>query len=215
MADNAAYARDWLTKKGYAPYQAAAMAGHIVQESGVRPDAVGDNGTAYGIAQWRGPRQAALYDYAKSTGQDVRNLDTQLGFLDRELNTTEKTAGDALRASTDIRGATRAGMMFERPQGYTAANPEAGHGWANRFGEAQRLFGGPVMADAAPAQAAPSGATFGPAAVQPVPPTMLAAAFAPQQIGDEFAKRQAAAVADQQARKRQLFGAGGLGELFG
>lgn len=212
MADNAAYARDWLVKKGYAPVQAAAMAAHGVQESGLRPNAVGDNGTAFGAFQWRGPRQAALYDYAKSTGQDVRNLDTQLGFLDRELNTTEKTAGDALRASTDIRGATRAGMMFERPAGYTSANPEAGHGWANRFGEAQRLFGGPVMADAAPAQAA---LMPGPApAIQSVPPTMLAAAFAPQQIGDEFAKRQAAAVADQQARKRQLFGAGGLGELF-
>jgi hypothetical protein len=128
MADNTAYAMNWLLKHGYAQHQAAAMVGHGVQESGLNTGATGDNGTAKGIFQWRGDRLAGLHSFAAASGSDPNNIDTQLGFMDHELNTTERKAGDALRASTDVRGATRAGMMFERPQGYTADNPEAGHG---------------------------------------------------------------------------------------
>lgn len=138
---NADYAFNWLVNRGYAPHQAAGIVGNLTQESNVRPDGVvGDNGTAFGIAQWRGPRLAGLQSYAQNNGQDWRSLDAQLGFLDHELNTTEKGAGDALRASPDVRSATRAVIGFERPQGYTTENPEGGHGWANRFNVAQSLL---------------------------------------------------------------------------
>ena len=141
MTDNAKYAFNWLLQRGYAPHQAAAIVGNLTQESGVRPDGVvGDNGTAFGIAQWRGDRFANLQRYAQQNGQDWRSLDAQLGFLDHELNTTEKRAGDALRAAPDVRSATRAAISFERPQGWTLDNPEAGHGWGNRFGVAQAFL---------------------------------------------------------------------------
>lgn len=209
MADNAAYAMNWLLKKGYLPHQAAAMVGHGMQESGLRTDVVGDNGTAKGAFQWRGDRLQGLYSYAKSTGQDVNSLDTQLGYMDHELNTTEKRAGDALRASTDVRGATRAGMMFERPAGYTAANPEAGHGWANRFGLASKLAGVPIDPNAAPVP------TTGPAPamLQAAPlmaQTPIAAAFMPAPQEDEIAKRRAMAVAQEEERRRALLGGGTL-----
>lgn len=140
---NADYAFQWLLKKGYAPHQAAGIVGNLVQESNVRPDGVvGDNGTAFGVAQWRGDRFAGLQRFAEAGGQDWRSLDTQLGYLDHELNTTERRAGDALRAAPDVRAATRAVIGFERPQGWTSADPEAGHGWANRFGAASALAGG-------------------------------------------------------------------------
>lgn len=209
MADNAAYALDWLRKRGYAPHQAAAMVGHGMQESGLRTDAVGDNGTAKGIFQWRGPRLAGLHSFAAASGQDPNSIDTQLGYMDHELNTTERRAGDALRASTDVRGATRAGMMFERPAGYTADNPEAGHGWANRFGEASRLAGMPVDASAAPtAMLRPS--------VLPAAPAPLAAAFLPVGVADdEIARRRAVEAAREQQQRAALLGGDGLGQLFG
>jgi hypothetical protein len=212
-ADNTAYAMAWLQKRGYLPHQAAAMVGHGVQESGLRTDAVGDNGTAKGIFQWRGDRLAGLQSFAKAAGQDPNNIDTQLGYMDHELNTTEKRAGDALRASTDVRGAARAGMMFERPAGYTAANPEAGHGWANRFGEASRLAGMPVD----PSAAAPQMAGLSPGmlrpSVLPGPPAPLAAAFLPMPPDDEIARARAVAVAQEQEQRRALLG-GGLGQMF-
>lgn len=207
MADSTAYAMAWLQKRGYLPHQAAAMVGHGVQESGLRTDAVGDNGTAKGIFQWRGDRLAGLQSFAKASGQDPNSIDTQLGYMDHELNTTEKRAGDALRASTDVRGATRAGMMYERPAGYTAANPEAGHGWANRFGEASRLVGVPVDTAAAPA------AMLRPS-VLPGPPAPLAAAFLPAApVDDEIARARAVAVAREEEQRRALLG-GGLGQMF-
>ncbi|MGO3933460.1 phage tail tip lysozyme [Rhodopseudomonas pseudopalustris] len=216
MADSVQYAMQWLLKRGYQPHQAAALVGHGIQESGLRTDAVGDNGTAKGVFQWRGDRLSGLYNFARETGQDANSLDTQLGYLDRELNTTEKRAGDALRASTDVRSATRAGMMYERPAGYTAANPEAGHGWANRFGKAQELFGGaPAVTADAPASrllATPAATVWGapPAAVMSASPfDNLAAAFA----GSANREQAEAQAADQQRRKALL--GGGLGAMFG
>lgn len=208
MADSTAYAMNWLLKHGYAQHQAAAMVGHGMQESGLDPNATGDSGTAKGVFQWRGDRLAGLHSFAAATGADPNNIDTQLGFMDHELNTTERKAGDALRAATDVRGATRAGMMYERPAGYTADNPEAGHGWANRFGEAQRLAGGPGDASAAPA------AMLQPS-VLPGPPAPLAAAFLPAApVDNEFARRQAVAAAQDHEKRKALLGAGGLGQLF-
>ncbi|WP_050994882.1 phage tail tip lysozyme [Bradyrhizobium liaoningense] len=213
MVGSTAYAMAWLQKRGYLPHQAAAMVGHGMQESGLRTDATGDNGTAKGIFQWRGDRLAGLHSFAKAAGQDPNNIDTQLAYMDHELNTTERKAGDALRASTDVRGATRAGMMFERPAGYTADNPEAGHGWANRYGEASRLAGMPID----PSAAAPQTAGLNPGmlrpSVLPGPPATLAAAFLPVPPDDEIARARAVAVAQEQEQRRALLG-GGIGQLF-
>lgn len=201
---SAEYARDWLIKNGWLPHQAAAVAGHLVQESGVRPaGVVGDNGTAFGIAQWRGPRFQALQQYAAERGANWQNMDTQLGFLNHELQTTERRAGDALRASTDVRGATRAFMGYERPQGYTAANPELGHGWQNRLTAAQRLAG--EQPSIATQFAPPSAPVAAPVAAPVMDPAagVLAQAFA---ADDQTAARQRQE-ADAKARKRQeLFG---------
>jgi hypothetical protein len=211
MADNTAYAMNWMQKHGYTVPQAAAMVGHGTQESGLDPNAVGDNGTAKGVFQWRGDRLAGLQSYAKSAGLDPNHIDTQLGFMDHELNTTELKAGNALRAATNVNDATRAGMAYERPQGYTPADPTAGSGWSNRLGEAQRLAGMP---------ADPAGAAAGPAAqlqpsVLPAAPSALAAAFVTPP--DNEAARQQAVLAAQTQQKRQalLGGSGGLGQFYG
>lgn len=211
MPDSVAYAMQWLTKHGYAQPQAAAMVGHGVQESGLNPTATGDNGTAYGAFQWRGSRLAGLYDFARTKGQDPAALDTQLGYMDHELHTTERGAGDALFGASNVRDAARAGMAYERPAGYTAANPEAGHGWANRYGKAAELIG------ETPAAGIPATPGITPGMIQPsvmpAAPEGLATAFV-KPVDDEFARQRAVAAAKDEERRRALL-SGGMGGLFG
>lgn len=48
----------YFQARGWTKEQAAGLAANIKRESAFRPDAVGDNGKAYGIAQWHPDRQA-------------------------------------------------------------------------------------------------------------------------------------------------------------
>lgn len=203
------YAMKWLTDRGYSPVQAAAVVGNGIQESGLQPSGVaGDNGTAQGAFQWRGPRLQALQQFATGTGQDWRTMDAQLGFLDNEMRGSEKGAGDQLFAATDVPGATRAMMAYERPQGYTAANPEAGNGYANRLSNAFRLAG--VTQPSAPvgdviAKTAGAAPAMAPAGTPGVSIGSLASQFM-QQFASSATNDKAKADVDQ-ARRRALFAA--------
>mgnify|MGYP000379197765 CR=1 FL=1 len=71
---------------------------------------------AYGIAQWRGPRQDGLDAYAKSRGKRRDNLEIQLGWLVQEMKTSHKDALSALKATSNSADATTAILdKFERP----------------------------------------------------------------------------------------------------
>lgn len=138
----AAAARDYLMEKhGLAAHHAAAIAGHGMQESNFNLKAVGDNGTAFGAFQWRGDRLTNLKRFAARSGRNWQTLDVQLDFAVHELNTSESYAGNALRKATNLQEAVAAFMHFERPAGYSRANPTAGHGFANRLAFAQGLSG--------------------------------------------------------------------------
>lgn len=102
--------------KGWSKAQAAGIVANLHSESGMNPGAVGDSGSAYGVAQWHPDRQA---NFAKLTGKDIRNstLAEQLEFVHHEL-----TAGKEMRAGGALRNATSAGdaasivsRMYERP----------------------------------------------------------------------------------------------------
>ncbi|MGE0231165.1 MAG: phage tail tip lysozyme, partial [Flavobacteriaceae bacterium] len=135
-------ARDHFVGLGYTPEQAAGIVGNLVQESGVRSDgAVGDNGTAFGIAQWRGERFTRLKRFAASRNTDWTDFTTQLDFIDSEMKTHETKAYEKLKAAGSIEEATAAFIGYERPRGYSDANPSGGHGWGNRLAAAQRVAG--------------------------------------------------------------------------
>lgn len=131
---------DRLSAKGWSPHQAAAVAGAFVQESAIDPEAVGDNGTAFGIGQWRGERADALKRFAATRGADWKDLGTQIDFWDYEIRSSpsERRALQALRGARDVDAAAAAMMHYERPRNYTPDNPTAGHGWGNRLAEARR-----------------------------------------------------------------------------
>jgi len=153
----------YLTGKyGMSPVAAAGVVGGLYQESGFNPNAVGDNGTAGGMGQWRGDRQQALQQFAQTTGGNAGSPQTQLDFLVNDMKGGDMGAQRAyamLQQAKTPEDATMAMMHYFRPQGYTPANPAAGNGYAQRLGYAQSILGGrprgPQVAtnDAVPANA--------------------------------------------------------------
>lgn len=139
---NVAIVQRRLYELGYSPHQVAGIIGNLQQESGrnLNPNVVGDKGTAYGIAQWRGPRFEGLQSFAQQRGVDWRDPSLQADYIHHELNTTERRAGDMLRNARSAEDATKAFISFERPAGFSWNNPAAGHGWANRLNNAQAML---------------------------------------------------------------------------
>lgn len=141
ISPNAQYAFSKLMDKGYSPIQAAALVGNLVHESGVNPVVKpGDGGLSHGIAQWNGPRLAGLQQFASNNSGDWQSLDTQIDYLDHELNNSEKQAGQALRGASDIDAATQAAIGYERPAGWTPNTPTAGLGYDQRLANARQLL---------------------------------------------------------------------------
>lgn len=180
-ADREGYVMSYLTGKGLAPHQAAGFVGNLIQESSLNTGANNpgdgrDGSDSIGIGQWNGDRARNLRAFAKGTGREVGDIDTQLDFALHEMGLgnaelrnlpgwgAEGRAGEALKNAQDVQSAAAAGISYERPAGWSQANPTAGHGWDNRFGHAQRLAGmnwsGSQVASTAP--------TAAPASQQPV-----------------------------------------------
>ncbi|MFP3503251.1 phage tail tip lysozyme [Burkholderia sp. SIMBA_062] len=110
---------NYMMMKGWTRQQASGIAASLWTESGYDPRAVGDNGHAYGAAQWHEDRQA---EFKKLFGIDIRKstLEQQLDYVDRELRSGPDKgailAGNALSSASD---AAQAGAivsrLYERP----------------------------------------------------------------------------------------------------
>ncbi|MER8532121.1 phage tail tip lysozyme [Mesorhizobium sp. M1005] len=126
---------DFFKGKGLADHQVAAILGHENAESAFRPTAVGDQGNAFGLFQWndRGP---AMLNSIGGKG-NLGDVQGQLDFAWKELQTNESGTLAKLRASPDLRSATAAFGGFERPQGWSAANPEGMHNFSGRLSGAE------------------------------------------------------------------------------
>lgn len=93
---------------GWSRSQAIGIVNNLQAESGGKLDhrAVGDSGTAFGVAQWRNER---VEMFKRVMGVDIMNAtrDQQYAFVDWELRNTHKGAGDRLRASKSVEDASR------------------------------------------------------------------------------------------------------------
>jgi hypothetical protein len=108
---------DFFTSKGLEPHQAAGIVGNLEGESSLDPSAIGDGGTSGGLAQWHNTRLTGLNKFAFKNNSDANDISTQADYLWHELNTTHKSALDALKSSTDVATATQAFTdKFERPK---------------------------------------------------------------------------------------------------
>lgn len=93
-------AMNYFMSKGWSMVQAAALVGNLMQESNLKPEAINPHSGATGIAQWLGSRLLDL-----QSAEDWQSLSFQLGFVDWELNNSEKAAGNALRGETNLKSA--------------------------------------------------------------------------------------------------------------
>lgn len=103
-----------IEKHNYSPSGAAAIVANLHHESGLRPGAVGDGGTSFGIAQWHNERAT---NAAKFIGKPLpkASLFEQLDFLNHELQ-GYKGLSKALRQQGDPgQLAAMFTRQFERP----------------------------------------------------------------------------------------------------
>lgn len=82
------YIQQKLMSMGFTASAAAGVVGNLVQESGLRTDAIGDNDTSGGLAQWHNERLDALKRFAAARGKKWTDLDTQIEFLAEEMRTS-------------------------------------------------------------------------------------------------------------------------------
>jgi len=109
--DRPGQAMRFFMGRGWTKSQAAGLVANIQAESNFSKKANGDNGAAYGIAQWHPDRQA---DFRKLFGISMMqsSYEQQLEFMDYELrHGKEQKAGAMLRAATN---AAQAGAAVSR-----------------------------------------------------------------------------------------------------
>lgn len=116
MPVEASYIRDGLVKRGMDPHIADGFVMNFKDESAFNASAVGDNGNAFGLAQWNGPRMRALYAYADEKGVSAADPDLQMDFLMHELGGSHSTEWGKIQGA---KTAGEAGVLivnhFEKP----------------------------------------------------------------------------------------------------
>jgi hypothetical protein len=125
-ADLGRQAMEFFQAAGWSTAQAAGIVANLQHESGFRADAFnpagGGNG-AFGLAQWRGPRQQALGAFisrlrGRPTDFREATFQEQLAFIQHELTEGgERAAGRALRGASSASAAADVVMReYERPE---------------------------------------------------------------------------------------------------
>lgn len=116
-------AMNFFIGKGYSKQQAAGIVGNLIVESGnfdqkvIEGKRLGDQGKAYGVAQWHPDRQAK---FSEAFGKDIKrsNFTEQLEFIHWELNNNEKRAGKKLMSAKTAQEAAEVfDIHYERSSG--------------------------------------------------------------------------------------------------
>jgi hypothetical protein len=117
-------AMDFFQSNGWEKHHAAGIVGNLDVESDGMNAYVREKGNSkkgWGLAQWTSPnRMSGLLEYAKSKGEKVPSFYTQLEYVNKELGSSEKKAGDLLRRTKTPEAAAKMfSSAYERP-GVTA-----------------------------------------------------------------------------------------------
>jgi hypothetical protein len=131
----------FMEELGWSRYQAVALVANLLWESGGNKKwildyaAHGDNDNSHGAGQWneKHGRYDALLNYAREKNKPWDDPETQLRFLDSELWTTEKKAGQELLKTETLEDAVNAAITAWRP-----GIPHAD----KRLAIAKKLYGG-------------------------------------------------------------------------
>ena len=97
-----------LMARGYSAPQAAALVGHMTQESGLDPNAVNEKEGAHGLLQFRGSRWQGLQDYAKAQGKSPNDPGIQIDYIRQEMSGPEAKSARGFLAAGDVNAASAA-----------------------------------------------------------------------------------------------------------
>jgi tape measure domain-containing protein len=123
--DNAAKIFNFFKSKGFTNEQSAGWVGNLKHESGLDPTRYQEGGgPGRGLAQWEvGGRFEELKKFAATQGKSWKDLQVQLDFIWKELQTTEKEAYDLIKRATSVVSATKLiSREYERPNPDYASN---------------------------------------------------------------------------------------------
>lgn len=110
---------NYFMDKGLTKEQAAGIAGNYHAESGFNSEILGDNGSSFGIAQWRGPRLEKLKEFSTMKGLPSNSIEAQLEFTWHELQTSENSALKSLLKTKTAKDAAKIfSDKYERPKVY-------------------------------------------------------------------------------------------------
>jgi hypothetical protein len=151
---------DFFEKKGFTRAQAIGIAANIEAESKFKTNAEGDNGKAYGIAQWHPDRQAI---FQKTYGKPIResSFQEQLEFINWEFNNNEKEAAGFIRQAQDAgQAAAYVDQYYERSSGaHRQKRIEIAQRYAKGEGLATPAVAGGAAATATPTTPGADGST--------------------------------------------------------
>jgi|TARA_B100001093_G_scaffold306302_2_gene292344 hypothetical protein len=106
----------FLMSLGYSKANASGIAGNLFVESSFNPTAIGDNGTSFGLAQWHKSRWDRLNSWAETNKLNPSTFETQLKYIDWELNNKEKRAKEKLlETNNPYDSAFAFAKYYERP----------------------------------------------------------------------------------------------------
>lgn len=116
-------------------YTAAVDSGKISREEFLHP--LPGKQYGYGLAQWTSVgRKAGLYDYVKSKGVSIGDLEAQLEYLFKELGTSYKTVLNALKSASSVREASDVVLKkFECPADQSEAVKVKRAGYGQKYFE--------------------------------------------------------------------------------
>lgn len=110
---------DYFVEKGLTAQQAAGIVGNMQRESGLNPGIQEyGSGIGFGLVQWSFDRRNQLTSFANSVGKPASDMNTQLDFVWKELNTTERSTLDAFKANPNMSAGEAARVFsqkYERP----------------------------------------------------------------------------------------------------
>jgi hypothetical protein len=116
QSDKAVYYTSELVRRGVPPAVASGVVMNGIDESGLNPAAVGDNGNAGGIFQWNGPRFQGLQAFARDQGKDWKDEQVQLDYFMAENQGSQKDAwSKVVNSQTPQEAAVNFVNHWERP----------------------------------------------------------------------------------------------------
>lgn len=152
VSERSSTAMGYFQSRGWSKAQAAGIVGNLLAESklntGARNPGDGSDGSdSIGVGQWNSDRAARLKSFAAQNHADWRDFGIQLAFVDHELRGTESGAGNRLKSAQSIDDATAAMVGYERPAGWSEANPRGAHNYKGRLGFAAQAAGEKINPD--------------------------------------------------------------------